>query len=125
MNNLLKNRGGKMDDLDKILEEYERKNYPYIGLEDVGKEGLLINFETIEFNNNLKIKIYLDIDGKTKTTIIPLHKLAEWKKIAKVEKARGLIGKKVRIFLSEVFNPSTKQFVKKAKVYLIEDNKVI
>lgn len=110
----------KFEEIDKILEEFRSKTYPLIDLEDVGREGIIIDIEKVATSyGKLKIKVLVDINQKTKVAFINLLTFNDWLRKINATHARELLGKKVRIVLVEVLNPTTKQILQKPKPYIV------
>lgn len=113
----------KFEELDKLIDDIKSRTYPLLNLEDVGKEGVIVDIEKVQTSyNKTKIKLLIDIDKTIKVAFVNLLTFVEWLRKSNAT-AKELLGKKVRIVLVEVLNPSTKQIVQKPKPYIIVGDK--
>lgn len=114
----------KFEEIDKLIDEIKSRTYPLIDLEDVGKVGILIDIERVQTSyNKTKIKLLIDIEKTIKVAFVNLLTFVDWLRKSNATHAREILGKKVRIVLVEVLNPTTKQIMQKPKPYLIVGEK--
>lgn len=114
----------KFEELDKLIDEIKSKTYSILDLEDVGKEGVIVDIERIQTSfNKTKIKVLIDINKTIKVAFVNLLTFVDWLRKSNATHAREILGKKVRIVLVEVLNPTTKQIMQKPKPYIIVGDK--
>lgn len=110
----------KFEEIDQILGEYRVKTYPLIDIEDIGKEGIIVDIEKVSTNyGKIKIKLLIDINKRIKVAFINLLTINDWMRKLRLTHTKDLLGKSVRIVLVEVLNPTTKQILQKPKPYII------